>query len=65
MCSRPGSNRAGNRRVRRRGLRRDGVELERHRVRSFEEMQEWGDDLSGFDLVVALSARKRNAMRLN
>jgi len=23
------------------------VELTRHRTRSFEEMQEWGDDLSG------------------
>ena len=31
------------------------VELERHRSRSFEEMQEWGDDLSGFDLIIALS----------
>ena len=32
-----------------------GVELSRHRSRSFEEMQQWGDDLSGFDLIVALS----------
>ena len=32
-----------------------GVELSRHRTRSFYEMQEWGDDLSGFDLVIALS----------
>ncbi len=32
-----------------------GVELSRHRSRSFEEMQEWGDDLTGFDLIVALS----------
>lgn len=32
-----------------------GIELARHRSRSFEEMQQWGDDLSGFDLVVALS----------
>lgn len=32
-----------------------GVELSRHRSRSFEEMQEWGDDLSSFDLIVALS----------
>ncbi len=32
-----------------------GIELSRHRTRSFEEMQEWGDDLSGFDLIVALS----------
>jgi arsenate reductase len=40
-----------------------GVELERHRVRSFDEMQEWGDDLSGFDLIVALSpASQRRAL---
>ncbi len=32
-----------------------GVELARHRTRSFEEMQEWGDDLTGFDLIIALS----------
>ncbi len=32
-----------------------GLELARHRTRSFEEMQEWGDDLTGFDLIVALS----------
>ena len=29
-----------------------GVELSRHRSRSFDEMQEWGDDLSSFDLIV-------------
>ena len=40
-----------------------GVELERHRVRSFDEMEEWGDDLSGFDLIVALSpASQRRAL---
>ena len=33
-----------------------GVELARHRSRSFEEMQRLGDDLSQFDLIVALSA---------
>jgi len=39
------------------------IELERHRVRSFDEMQEWGDDLSGFDLIVALSpASQRRAL---
>jgi len=32
-----------------------GVGLSRHRTRSFAEMQEWGDDLTGFDLIVALS----------
>ena len=41
------------------------VELERHRSRSFEEMQEWGDDLSGFDLIIALSpASQRIALDL-
>lgn len=32
-----------------------GVELSRHRSRSFEEMGPRGDDLSSFDLIVALS----------
>lgn len=42
-----------------------GVELQRHRVRSFDEMQQWGDDLSGFDLIVALSpASQRRALDL-
>ncbi|MEM9582611.1 MAG: low molecular weight phosphatase family protein [Pseudomonadota bacterium] len=41
------------------------VELNRHRTRSFEEMQEWGDDLSGFDLIIALSpASQRQALEL-
>lgn len=42
-----------------------GIALERHRARSFEEMQQWGDDLSGFDLIVALSpASQRMAQEL-
>ncbi len=42
-----------------------GVELDRHRVRSFEEMKQWGDDLSAFDLVVALSpASQRQALEM-
>ena len=41
------------------------VELSRHRSRSFDEMEEWGDDLSSFDLVVALSpASQRRALEL-
>ena len=32
-----------------------GVELSRHRSRSFDEMQRLGDDLGSFDLIVALS----------
>ncbi len=42
-----------------------GVELDRHRTRSFDEMEEWGDDLSSFDLIVALSpASQRRALEL-
>ena len=42
-----------------------GVELDRHRVRSFDEMKQWGDDLSAFDLVVALSpASQRQALEM-
>ena len=42
-----------------------GVELSRHRSRSFEEMERWGDDLSSFDLIVALSpASQRRALEL-
>ena len=41
------------------------VELSRHRSRSFDEMEDWGDDLSSFDLVVALSpASQRRALEL-
>lgn len=41
------------------------VELARHRTRSFDEMEQWGDDLSSFDLVVALSpASQRKALEL-
>ena len=42
-----------------------GMELSRHRSRSFEEMQEWGDDLGQFDLIIALSpASQRMALEL-
>ena len=42
-----------------------GVELSRHRTRSFDDMREWGDDLEGFDLIVALSpASRRHAQEL-
>lgn len=42
-----------------------GVELSRHQSRSFDEMEEWGDDLSSFDLVLALSpASQRRALEL-
>ena len=39
------------------------VQLEKHRVRSFDEMEEWGDDIDGYDLVIALSpASQRRAL---
>lgn len=42
-----------------------GVPLVNHRVRSFDEMQEWGDDLSSYDLIVALSpASQRKVLDL-
>jgi arsenate reductase len=32
-----------------------GVELQKHRVRSFHDMEEWGDQIGAYDLIVALS----------
>ena len=41
------------------------VELSRHRSRSFDQMEDWGDDLGSFDLVIALSpASQRRALEL-
>lgn len=40
-----------------------GVELSRHRARSFDDMQDWGDDLSAYDLVVALSPASQARVR--
>jgi protein-tyrosine-phosphatase len=42
-----------------------GVQLARHRARSFEEMEEMGETLSGFDVIVTLSpAAQRRALEL-
>lgn len=42
-----------------------GVQLARHRSRSFEEMEEMGEALSGFDVIVTLSpAAQRRALEL-
>jgi protein-tyrosine-phosphatase len=32
-----------------------GVDISRHRPKSFHEMEDWGDDLGAFDMIVALS----------
>ncbi|GAA3865338.1 low molecular weight phosphatase family protein [Celeribacter arenosi] len=42
-----------------------GVHLHRHRARSFEDMKDWGDDISAYDLIVALSpASQRLALEM-
>lgn len=42
-----------------------GIELSKHKVRSFDQMEEWGEELSSFDLVVALSpASQQRAVEL-
>lgn len=42
-----------------------GVEMSRHQSRSFDEMEQIGEALSGFDLVVSLSpASQRRALDL-
>ena len=37
------------------------VTLERHQSRSFDEMEQWGDDISSYDLIVALSPAAQRA----
>ena len=32
-----------------------GIDISRHRARTFEQMEEWGDDLAAYDQVIALS----------
>ena len=40
-----------------------GVALTKHRSRTFKEMEAWGDDISSFDLIIALSpASQRHAL---
>lgn len=40
-----------------------GIDIRNHRSRSFEQMEDWGDDIDSFDLIVALSpAAQRHAL---
>lgn len=32
-----------------------GIDISRHRVRSFDDMRNWGDDIAAFDRIIALS----------
>ena len=42
-----------------------GIDISRHRTRSFDDMQSWGDDIDAFDLIVALSpGAQRRALDL-
>jgi protein-tyrosine-phosphatase len=39
------------------------VDISRHRAKSFAEMEEWGDDMGSYDMIVALSpASQRRAL---
>jgi protein-tyrosine-phosphatase len=38
-----------------------GVELSAHKVRSFDDMEAWGDQVDGYDLIVALSPGAQRA----
>lgn len=40
-----------------------GVELKAHRVRTFQQMEQWGDQIDAYDLIIALSpAAHRQAL---
>ncbi len=39
------------------------VDISRHRCKSFDEMEEWGDDMASYDMIVAMSpASQRRAL---
>ncbi|MEM8752160.1 MAG: low molecular weight phosphatase family protein [Pseudomonadota bacterium] len=40
-----------------------GVDIARHRVKSFDDLESWGEDVEAYDLIVALSpAAQRRAL---
>lgn len=40
-----------------------GIDISRHRSRSFADMEEWGEDIDSYDLIIALSpAAQRHAL---
>lgn len=40
-----------------------GVDLTRHRVKSFDDFEDWGEDIGSYELIVALSpAAQRRAL---
>ncbi|WP_263491392.1 arsenate-mycothiol transferase ArsC [Celeribacter litoreus] len=42
-----------------------GMEIHRHQARSFDDLKDWGDDISSYDLIIALSpASQRRVLDL-
>ena len=42
-----------------------GIDISAHRARSFEQMEDWGDDIGAYDQIIALSpGAQRNALEL-
>ena len=39
------------------------VELDKHKVRSFADLENWGDDLESYDLIIALSPHSASVVR--
>ena len=39
------------------------VKLDQHKVRSFEDLEDWGDDLESYDLIIALSPHSASVVR--
>ncbi|MEL7153915.1 MAG: low molecular weight phosphatase family protein [Pseudomonadota bacterium] len=40
-----------------------GIDIQRHKTRSFQQMEDWGDDIDSFDRIIALSpAAQRHAL---
>ena len=40
-----------------------GIDIRRHRTRSFQQMEDWGEDVDSFDRIIALSpAAQRHAL---
>ena len=40
-----------------------GIDIARHRAKSFDEMEQWGDNMGSFDMIVAMSpAAQRRAL---
>ena len=40
-----------------------GIDISKHKARSFSDMEDWGDDIDAYDMIIALSpAAQRRAL---